>query len=352
MSLPWEESLRAIADHLVTLLHALGAEALVTEGDHSHQSVADRVQVIQTYGAHLLLCLRVGRDASTHVRGLGAHTPGFWSMRSRRLAGFLLERVSYRTGLPVRRTPFWQGVAPDFALLSSRLELPCVAFECGCLTCPADEVLLHDPAFQSRFAVGMAEGLLRFLDLPINKLAAPLTMDSTPPVVVPVVDPGPQNAGGGSSEMPDGAERAATPCPDDGKSTRETHPPAAKREASQPDAKAVHVPAKQESTPSLPLKGNTRPRNNVPRRRPIQDTISRRRDAGATLAGAPHGVGDRPEPMIQGPDGSWISQRAYAILQQQALEQPVQQVVPRLSADGRIQWPGLPPGFRPTRQRD
>ncbi|HEY3365260.1 MAG TPA: N-acetylmuramoyl-L-alanine amidase [Symbiobacteriaceae bacterium] len=198
MPLPWEAPLKAVAEHTVAILQALGAFVLVTAGDQEDSSVSSRAAVIRDFGAHALISLRVGKHASTTVRGLRALTNGRILTQSRKLAESLLQRVALRTGLPSRGIPLFSGLPVDVEALAAKAALPIVGLEVGCATCPADEAALNGPDFQVRCACGLAEGILRFFGQPDGDLAeladrlripAPGLGDLPPPEPLAGVEP-------------------------------------------------------------------------------------------------------------------------------------------------------------------
>lgn len=218
-SLPWEDALRTIARYTAAMLETLGASVLVTEGGSDRDSLAARARAIQEHGAEVLVCLRAGKHPSTNIRGLRALTPGLYLPKNRRLAELLLIHVEERTGLPSRGTPLWPWFPPDAEALMRPGRPVCVVFECGCLTCPADEVLMSRRAFRLRCAYGLAEGLLRYFGvpegdpIPIPALAEGLDLDASgdaepmDEAAEPVVE-----AGDGESRVgSDGGDAGAEP---------------------------------------------------------------------------------------------------------------------------------------------
>lgn len=455
-SLPWEEALRTIARSAATMLQALGASVQVSEGGGALEAASPEV----------VICLRAGRHASTHVRGLRALTPGRTLWRSRKLADALLERVGERTGMPSRGVPLWTWFPPEIDALGFHQRATSVVLECGCHTCPADELLMGRRAFQVRCAVGITEGILRFLGLSEAEALAVQPMvveeEATPEALLLVEDPfqaggsvreeapiptdAPVRDGGailavasvpadvtppdegafaadGSipdetapSEEPissmeasiseDGQiQDAATPsgealssmgAPKSGDGTTldespasgevtsseeaptladvtvttdATAPESAPKAASTPEAVASPTgrpsregpSATQEVPPPAPVASPPAPpvqaRPNWPPIRPggnLEPKPRPRAPQGLAVPGRllPGPNGERPAPMIQTADGSWISPRAFALLkaQQEANRIGAPQAPPP-RPENRGEWPSRPSGFIPPPDR-
>lgn len=417
LPLPWETPLRAIAEEASAILATLGSNTLITAGDNAPHSVEERVREISAHKARLLICLRVGRLASTHIRGLRAHTPGRGLLRNRRLAEHLLDRVTYRTGLPSRGIPRWPWPAAEVDTLSRKVKIPRAVLECVCITCPADETLLNDMAFQRRCAYGLVEGILNFLGIPESELhpvedtgsmrnpsthGPDVSLTGTaelppgaarPPeaenVLNPALPPGHEPDPRGdfvsgdetiSEERPGlvevdvraaplpGGEATPVEVPAPAPTAGESPPPPVKPKSPSTEANLAGktMPAPLRVGAAAGLKRPAFPLAQVPMGfrggGPHRGSGRRRLEAemfgGASMGipramdSFPHGNGaERPDLMIQKPDGSWLSPRASALLQQQqrlAQEDLEKQYSPRLGPDGTIQWPSLPPGFTPV----
>ncbi|MFZ5823263.1 MAG: N-acetylmuramoyl-L-alanine amidase family protein, partial [Bacillota bacterium] len=217
-SLPWEEGIRSVARYTAAMLESLGASVLLTEGSSASESVEERARAIEAHRAEILICLRAGRHASTHIRGLRALTPGLYLWRNRKLAESLLGRVSDRTGLPSRGIPLWPWFPPDADALMRRARPTCVVFECGCLTCPADELLMSRRAFQMRCAYGLVEGILRFLGVvetdSLSLYPVEEGLESEPVAAEPEPEPEPEPVAAEPEPEPEPEPVAAEPEPE------------------------------------------------------------------------------------------------------------------------------------------
>lgn len=370
--LPWESALGIIGEHTSVLLESLGATVTTRGGGTTGGGLTEhRVDTV--------ICLRMGQHTSTLVRGVQARICGPF-LGSRHLAVRLLEQIGMRTGIPSRGIRLWP-VSPPRDI--PRAINAGVSLECGCVTCPADVDLLVDPGVQIRFACALAEAVLYFFGFPGEELLAHIgeTVDHNRPSLSkdvgdfePVLEPVPVPEATAVLEvMPE--ESPATlsevtadqvPTPDstdlfslallltqylterlDG-SLGPIQEPVLSAEPGPKAPEQVH-PAADPIVPDSPPVTQPDPtaRQEV---QPMKRKVPRKRGPGIPPNAhslVPRGVnGTMPDPMLPGPDGSWISRKAYQMLQrQQVAEAVVPPGVPRVTTDGRIQWPGLPPGW-------
>lgn len=367
IQLLWEAPLIAIAEHTAAMLEALGASVLLTGGANDPESIGQRSRSIREFGTESMIFLRAGKHASTHIRGLRTQVASRSFLRSRRLAEALLTGVALRTGMPSRGIPLLPGLPGELDALAGKVGAPSVMVECGCVTCPADEALLQQPGFQVRFACGLTEGILRFLDLPESIVAAlhleEVALESgalapgsdvEPEVLlqapVAVAEPVLSVEAARPEEMAPLEEPAARAAPVTEAPVPEAPVPEAPAPAavvltgpqSEPPPPAPARPEQSAAKEARVLNRNERSRRREPKRGPA-------RQQWPPMPQSESGEG--PEPMIRTPDGNWISPKAYAILrQQQAQQQASPQHGLRQGPDGRIEWPGLPPGFSQARR--
>lgn len=370
MSLPWEQVLGTLAEHTAAMLEALGATVFVTVGDLGAAATEARTRMVADFGANLLICLRVGKAPSTHVRGLGAHVVGWNLMAGRRLASHLLNRVGQRTGSSVRGTswkPWLQGYRP----LRGFGAMPTVLFECGCISSPADEELLRQESWLVRCARGLTEGVMLYRDLPEHRMvdlslfeaevklfATPVESQAEPvrrvkgrirlkrtvgtdtavlaPALAvvdpldpePVVAPAATDSESGRPEEPAGAPAPVEP----------VAPPV----SVQQEAQAVGVTGTGRSTRHAEWQARNRQKGHAGGKPLLgQSWVANGLQPPPLQEGT---RGQSPEAMIPTKSG-WISPRAAALMQQHQMDQPSEPEVPRVDREGRIHWPSLPPEF-------
>lgn len=148
-----------LATRLEGRLQAMGVRVLLTRGEDSCPTDADRAALANAAGADLVLSLHVDRAASPRCEGVATYHfgtgSGTTSTVGERLAGLVQREVVARTGMLDCRVH-----AKTWALLRMT-QMPAVRLELGHLTHAGDAARLADPAFRDTVAEALLVAVQR-----------------------------------------------------------------------------------------------------------------------------------------------------------------------------------------------
>ena len=144
------------------ILTALGAEVLMTrETADVNISNAERAIMMNEWGADAVVRIHCNGSTKSEAHGMGMYVraTGAEADESYLLAQYLLSAMKNKTsarGQGVFKRDSYTGL--------NWSEVPCVLIEMGYMTNPEEDLLLNDPGYQEKLALGIAEGLSAYFE--------------------------------------------------------------------------------------------------------------------------------------------------------------------------------------------
>lgn len=152
-----------VALYLQEALEDAGVRVLMTRTDAGalgatkREDMARRGQLLETEGADAAVSIHMNKFSDRRVRGpMAFYQAG--AEEGQGLAASVIESLTESLGLPSRRPN------PGNNFVTRVPACPAVLVECGFLSCPEEERLLQDEAYQRTLAEAVARGVLAYLE--------------------------------------------------------------------------------------------------------------------------------------------------------------------------------------------
>jgi N-acetylmuramoyl-L-alanine amidase len=143
----------SIASQLGDQLKARGARVIMTRGGDSFLELDDRARIADRYNADLFVSIHADSSPKRYISGTGIHIHTQASLTTMRIAQCIAASFR-RNGISCR------GIfRSNFAVLREHNQ-PGTLIECGYLTNTQDAQRLNDPAYRSKLASAVAEGVV------------------------------------------------------------------------------------------------------------------------------------------------------------------------------------------------
>jgi N-acetylmuramoyl-L-alanine amidase len=148
----------AVAEHLRALLVRRHIDVVMVRDADVFVPLEDRAQIAARGGATLFVSIHANAAVDANANGTETF---YWTPQSAPLAAAVVDEVSRAVNL----VPRGASQAP-FKVLLDTDRIPAILVETAFITNPREENMLRDPWMQQKFALGILQGLVRYLITP------------------------------------------------------------------------------------------------------------------------------------------------------------------------------------------
>lgn len=147
-----------IAMALAELLRQSGAEVLMVRDKDVHVSLADRVSLGNNYDADILVSVHCNWNENANIKGVSTYY--YFKQDNGNADKTLARLVQKNTAQELRAQDL--GIFEYDHYITSNTSVPAIIVEVGFMSNPDEEILLAQPEYRARAAMGIYKGIVEY----------------------------------------------------------------------------------------------------------------------------------------------------------------------------------------------